>query len=308
MRAFKVAATERRNPHSSGLDRKTTLQILRVINREDASVARAVARELPAIAQAVDAIARAFKRGGRLIYVGAGSSGRIGALDASECAPTFGVERTRVQAIIAGGRRALTDAVEGAEDSETRGAREIAARRVGADDVVVGIAATGTTPFVLGVLREARRRNAITVALTANRGTPMAKLARITIAPETGPEVITGSTRMKAGTAQKMVLNMLSSAAMVRAGRVYDNLMIDVAMTNEKLRQRAVRILEQASGKTASAAEHALRQSGHDLRTALVMLKSGATRDEARKRLSAAGGDLRKALARGASRSGRTRK
>jgi N-acetylmuramic acid 6-phosphate etherase len=308
LRASKVPATERRNPRSSGLDRKTTLEILRVINREDEGVARAVARELPAIARAVDAIALAFRRGGRLIYVGAGSSGRMGALDASECPPTFGVPRARVQAIIAGGRRALTDAVEGAEDSGARGVREIAARRVGANDVVVGIAAAGTTPFVLAALREARKRKAFTVALTANRGATIAKLARVTIAPETGAEVITGSTRMKAGTAQKMVLNMLSTAAMVRGGRVYDNLMIDVAMTNEKLRRRAVRILEQASGKTALAAEHALRQSGHDLRTALVMLKTGATRDEARKRLAAARGDLRKALESGAARRGRSRK
>ena len=308
LRASKVPATERRNPCSSGLDRKTTLEILRVINREDEGVARAVARELPAIARAVDAIALAFRRGGRLIYVGAGSSGRMGALDASECPPTFGVPRARVQAIIAGGRRALTDAVEGAEDSGARGVREIAARRVGANDVVVGIAAAGTTPFVLAALREARKRKAFTVALTANRGATIAKLARVTIAPETGAEVITGSTRMKAGTAQKMVLNMLSTAAMVRGGRVYDNLMIDVAMTNEKLRRRAVRILEQASGKTALAAEHTLRQSGHDLRTALVMLKTGATRDEARKRLGAARGDLRKALESGAARRGRSRK
>ena len=307
-RATKLAATERPNPRSSGLDRKTTLEILRIINREDARVAAAVARELPAIARAVDAIARAFRRGGRLIYVGAGSSGRMGALDASECPPTFGVPRSRVQAVIAGGRRALTDAVEGAEDSGTQGAREIAARRVGANDVVVGIAAAGTTPYVIGALREARKRKAFTVALTANRNTPMAKLARVAIAVETGPEVLTGSTRMKAGTAQKMVLNMLSTAAMVRVGRVYDNLMIDVAMTNEKLLRRAVRILQQASGKTALAAEHALRQSGHDLRTALVMLKSGATREEARTRLAAERGDLRRALESGAARNRRYRK
>ena len=307
-RAPKVPATERRNPRSSGLDRKTTIEILRIINREDASVARAVARELPAIARAVDAIALAFLRGGRLIYVGAGSSGRMGALDASECPPTFGVPRARVQAIIAGGRTALTDAVEDAEDSGVRGAREIAAKHVGANDVVVGIAAAGTTPFVLGALREARKRKAFTVALTANRGAAIAKLARVTIAPETGAEVITGSTRMKAGTAQKMVLNMLSTSAMVRAGRVYDNLMIDVAMTNQKLRRRAVRILEQASEKTALAAKHALRKSGHDLRTALVMLKTGATRDEARKRLAAARGDLRKVIEGGAAPSGHSRK
>jgi N-acetylmuramic acid 6-phosphate etherase len=296
-RARKLLATERRNPRSSGLDRMSTIRILRTIHREDASVARAVERELPKIERAVDAIARAFARNGRLIYTGAGSSGRMGALDASESPPTFGVPRTRVQAIIAGGRRALTDSIEGAEDSPKNGARAIAAKNVGRNDVVVGIAATGATPFILGALREARKRKSFTIALTANRNSPMAKVAHLTIAPETGPEVIAGSTRMKAGTAQKMVLNMLSTAAMVRAGRVFDNLMIDVAMTNQKLRSRAVRILEQASGKSASDAEHALRQSGHDLRTALVMLKTGATRAEARKKLAAAQGDIRKALA-----------
>jgi len=296
-RGRKLPATERQNPRSGGLDLKSTLGILRVIQREDSGVARAVGRELPAIARAVDGIARAFKRGGRLFYVGAGSSGRMGALDASECPPTFGVPRTRVQAIMAGGRRALTDAVEGAEDSATDGAKQIALRDVGANDAVVGIAATGTTPFVLGALREARKRGAFTIALTANGNSPIAKLARVRIAPQTGPEVITGSTRMKAGTAQKMVLNMLSTAAMVRAGRVYDNLMIDVAMTNEKLKRRGVRILEMATGRDASVAEHALRQAGHDLRTALVMLKSGASAAIARKRLTEAGGDIRKALA-----------
>lgn len=303
MKSRKLAATERRNPRSAGLDGKTTLGILRTIHREDASVARAVGRELPRIAKAVDAIAGAFRHGGRLIYVGAGSSGRMGALDASECTPTFSAPRTQVQAIIAGGRRALTEAVEGAEDSSKNGAREIARRRVGENDVVVGIAATGTTPFVLGALREAKRRKAFTIALTANRHSLIARAARLTIAPQTGPEVIAGSTRMKAGTAQKMVLNMLSTASMVRSGRVYDNMMIDVAMTNDKLRERAVRILEAATGKKASAVKHALGQTRHDLRTALVMLKTGMTRTEAQRRLRESRGDIRAALAR--SRRGR---
>jgi len=304
-RSSKLRATERRSSRSLGLDRKTTLEILRIINREDASVARAVERELPKIARAVDAIVRAFRNGGRLIYAGAGSSGRMGVLDASECPPTFGVSKARVQGIIAGGRRALTDAVEDAEDSARQGARAILAKHVGANDVVVGVAAAGTTPFVIGALNAAKTRKAFTVALTANRNAPISKIARITIRPETGPEVITGSTRMKAGTAQKMVLNMLSTAAMVRTGRVYDNLMIDVAMTNDKLQRRAVRILEQASGATTSAAEHALRQSGRDLRTALVMLETGETRNDARKRLASAYGDLRKALTESAARNRR---
>jgi len=302
VRGHKLPATEQRNRRSSGLDRKSTLGILRIIQREDASVAHAVARQLPAIARVVDAIAAAFRRGGRLIYVGAGSSGRMGYLDASECPPTFGVPRSRVQAIMAGGRRALTRAVEGAEDSAAAGAKEIASLSVGRNDAVVGIAATGTTRFVIGALREARKRKAYTIALTADRRSQLARIARMTIAPQTGPEVIAGSTRMKAGTAQKMVLNMLSTAAMVRTGRVYDNLMINVAMTNEKLRQRGVRIVAMATGRSASAALHAVRQAGHDLRIALVMLKSGTTAEIARKRLASAGGDIRKAIATGATR------
>jgi N-acetylmuramic acid 6-phosphate etherase len=295
-RTVSLPETERRNPRSSGLERKTTMQVLRIVNREDASVARAVARELPAIARTIDKIVESFRSGGRLIYVGAGSSGRMGAMDASECPPTFGVSRERVQAILAGGRRAMTRAVEDAEDSPLDGAREVAAKRLGPMDVIVGIAATGTTPFVLGALREARRRGATTVALTADRRSPIARLAQIVIAPATGPEVITGSTRMKAGTAQKLVLNMLSTVAMIRMGYVYDNLMINVAMTNEKLRRRGVRILETATGAKTSSVEHALRQAGHDLRAALVVLKARVEAKQARQLLVASKGDLRKAI------------
>jgi N-acetylmuramic acid 6-phosphate etherase len=302
-RANKLPETERRNPRSAGLDRKSTIQILRILNREDASVPKAVARQLPAIVKAVDKIVRAFHSGGRLIYVGAGSSGRIGALDAAECAPTFGVSETQVQAILAGGSRAMTHSIEGAEDSAKDGAVQVAARNISSNDVVVGIAATGTTPFVIGALREARRRGATTVALTANRRGPISRFAQIVIAPETGPEVITGSTRMKAGTAQKLVLNMLSTVAMIRMGYVYDNLMANMAMTNAKLRRRGVRILEAASGRALSPVEHALRQSGHDLRSALVILKTGVDAKKARSLLAASNGDLRKAIAAGKTRS-----
>jgi N-acetylmuramic acid 6-phosphate etherase len=298
-RSARLPETERRNPRSAGLDRKSTIQVLKILNREDASVPRAVARELPAIARAVDKIVRAFRNGGRLIYVGAGSSGRMGALDAAECPPTFGVPQTQVQAILAGGLRAMTHAVEGAEDSPRDGAKQIASRRVGPNDVVVGIAATGTTPFVLGALRESKRRGATTVALTANRRTPIGRLAEIAIAPSTGPEVIAGSTRLKAGTAQKLVLNMLSTAAMVRMGFVFDNLMINVSLTNDKLRQRAVRIIEAASGIRTSSVEHAVRQAGHDLRAALVMLKAGVDAQQARWLLAASRGNLRRAIAAG---------
>ena len=210
-----LPVTERRNPRSAGLDQKSTLEILRIINREDSQVPRAIARTIPQIARVVDQVVKAFQKGGRLIYVGAGSSGRMGALDAAEVPPTFGIPADRVQAVMAGGPNAMWKAVEGAEDSLRNGAAEMAARRVNQNDVVLGIAAVGTTPFVLGALQEARRRKAFTAALTANPRSAIAKLAKITIAPQTGPEVLTGSTRMKAGTAQKLVLNMISTTAMV---------------------------------------------------------------------------------------------
>jgi N-acetylmuramic acid 6-phosphate etherase len=292
-----VPATEQRNPRSRGLDRKSTREILRILSREDARVPAAVAREIPAIASAVDEIAKALRNGGRLIYAGAGTSGRLGALDAAECPPTFGTPPRLVRAVVAGGRRALTQAVEGAEDSRTRGQRDLAALRVNKRDVVVGLSASGTTPYVLAALRHARHCGACTVGVTSNRRSPLARLARIVIAPYAGPEAIAGSTRLKAGTAQKLVLNMLSTAAMVRFGCVYDNWMINVALTNRKLRRRGLRILEQATGASASAAAHALRQAGHNLRVALVMLKTGASPAAARSSLNAARGDLHKAFA-----------
>jgi len=288
--------TEHRNPASRNLDRLSATAILRLMNREDRKVAILVGKQIPAIARAVDAIVRAIGSGGRLIYVGAGTSGRLAVLDAAECPPTFGVPATQVQALIAGGKRAVTGAVEGAEDSAANGARDLRATRLTSKDVVVGIAASGTTPYVLGAMQYARKRRTTTVALTSNRRSPMAKLAKIVIAPEVGPEVVTGSTRLKAGTSQKLVLNMLSTAAMVRLGHVYENLMIDVMLTNEKLRGRAKRILAEASGKDLSSAERAMRQSGHNLRVALVMLRRGLDAAQARKRLGSVSGNLRRAL------------
>ena len=266
------------------------------MNREDRRVAVAVGRELPAIALAAEAIADAIRKGGRLIYVGAGSSGRMGVLDAAECPPTFGTSPKLVQALIAGGRRAITRAVEGAEDSERNGERDLRSKKLTRKDVVVGIAASGTTPYVVGALKFARKRGAATVAVTSNLRMPVGRLAKIVIAPEVGPEVLTGSTRLKAGTSQKMVLNMLSTAVMARLGHLYENLMIDVVITNEKLAKRALRILAEASGKRVSAAEHALRAAGHDLRVALVMLKLRIGAADAKKRLKEERGDLRKAL------------
>jgi N-acetylmuramic acid 6-phosphate etherase len=291
-------ATEQRNPRTRELDAKSTLDILRAIHREDATVAKVIARAIPAIARAVDAAAKALRGGGRIFYVGAGTSGRLAALDAAELPPTFGTPPRLIQAVIAGGRRALTHAVEGAEDNRAQGARDLAARRLRAGDVVVGITASGATPYVLGALEFARRRGAVTVGVTSNPRTPILRLARIPIATLTGPEVITGSTRMKAGTAQKMVLNMLSTGTMVRMGRVYDNWMIGVALTNRKLQARGLRILVQASGATVAEATRALRQSGHNMAAALVMLKTGVSGSEAHRRLRDANGNVRDALAR----------
>jgi N-acetylmuramic acid 6-phosphate etherase len=293
---LKTAKTEQRNPHSRGLDRKPTLEILSVLNREDARVALAVRRELPKIARAVRAIVKAFGSGGRLIYVGAGTSGRLAVLDAAECPPTFGTSPKMVQAIIAGGARALRHAAEGAEDSAPDGAKDLLRIKVSRNDVVVGIAASGSTPYVLGALKLAKQRGAVTVGVTSNPRSPLACQTQIAIAPDTGPEVITGSTRLKAGTAQKMVLNLLSTAAMVRIGRVYENWMVHVALTNNKLRRRGARILEEATGVDVSTAEHALRQSGHNLPAALIRLQTGASARAARKSLTATRGNVRLAM------------
>jgi N-acetylmuramic acid 6-phosphate etherase len=292
----KLLGTEQRNPQSLGLDRKSTLGILRLMNREDARVAPAVRAALPQIARAVDAIVRAFRQGGRLFYVGAGTSGRLAVLDAAECPPTFGTPASMVKAVMAGGRRAILRAVEGAEDSTARGARDLAKAGLKRGDVVVGIAASGTTPYVLGALRLARRRGAATVGVTSNPRSPLAQLPQIPIVTETGPEVLTGSTRLKAGTAQKMVLNMLSTAAMVRMGRIYENQMAYLIATNEKLRRRSVRILADAAGASVSTAKHALRQAGHDLPLALVMLKTGLSAANAQQLLSEAAGNVRQAV------------
>jgi len=293
---LKHLKTEQANPRSRGLDQKSSLAIVRLINFEDARVARAVGRELPKIARAVDAIADSLGSGGRLFYVGAGTSGRIAFLDAAECPPTFGTPPKLVQAVIAGGRKALRHAVEHAEDSARNGARDLARVKLKPRDVVVGIAASGTTPYVLGAIRYSRRVGAMTIGLTSNPASPLARLVQVTIAPNTGPEVLAGSTRMKAGTAQKMVLNMLSTGAMVRLGKVYENWMIRVKLTNEKLQKRAARILEQAAGVSASKARHALRQARHDLPLALVMLCTGANSQEAQRRLAKSRGNVRVAM------------
>jgi len=275
----------------------SSLEIVRLMNREDRRIAPAIGRQLPAIARAVDGIVNAIRHGGRLLYIGAGTSGRLGVLDASECPPTFGVSPNLVRALIAGGAPAIHNPVEGAEDDRAQARRDLRKIHFCRKDVLVGLAASGTTPYVLSAIAFATRKGALTIGVTANAKSPLAQAARIAIAPSVGPEVLTGSTRLKAGTAQKMVLNMLSTASMVRLGHAYQNLMIDLTRTNKKLKDRAGRILIEASGKEVSAVEHALRQSEHHLRVALIMLKRGFSAELARKALHEAGGNLRRALA-----------
>ncbi len=287
--------TEARNPRTMDLDRISTLELVSALNREDLTVAPAVTAVLPQVARAVELIVARLRRGGRLIYTGAGTSGRLGVLDASECPPTFGVAPETVQGLMAGGPDALRHPQEGAEDDPAAGAADLARLLVGSDDVVVGVAASGRTPYVIGALQEARRRGAATVALACNPQAQMAGLADVAISPATGPEAVMGSTRLKAGTAQKMVLNMLSTAAMVQLGKVYTNLMVDMMPGNEKLRARAVRMVQLATGAGAEEAAAALQACGH-AKTAIVHLLSGAAPDRCRQALAEAAGVVRTAL------------
>ncbi len=294
---LKRMGTEKTNAAASGIDRMSAVQIARLINREDAKVAAAVKRALPQIGRAIDLITAALKKGGRLIYVGAGTSGRIAALDAAECPPTFNTDPKTVQFVIAGGPAALVGAVEASEDSRELGRSEMAKRKPGKNDVVVGIAASGRTPFTVAAVAYARSRGAETVAVTCNSNSPLEKAAHIAIVTEVGPEVISGSSRMKAGTAQKMVLNMLSTGAMTRLGYVYDGLMVNVHLKNEKLMERGLSILQQATGRDRPEAEHALRNAGNRVPVALVMLQTGASRALAERSLRAAVGHVRSAIA-----------
>lgn len=296
MRRKEQRRTEQRNQASKNLDHMSSREIVLLMSREDHKVAPAVAREVPEIARAVDGIVARMHKGGRLLYVGAGTSGRLGVLDASECPPTFGTPPELVRALIAGGHKAITHPVEGAEDSQTDARRDLKKIRLAKNDTLVGLAASGSTPYVLAAIAYAKRRGALTIAVTANRKSPLVAAAHFAITPDVGPEVLTGSTRLKAGTAQKMILNMLSTATMVRLGHAYENLMIDLTKTNRKLRGRAKRILIEATGKNVSDVEHALRQSKHNLRIALIMLKRHISAEKAVHALEAADGDLRRAL------------
>lgn len=288
--------TEQRNEAARDLDRRSALEIARIINREDRKVAAAVAKALPKIAKAIDWIADAIRNGGRLIYVGTGTSGRLGALDASECPPTFGVDSGVVQFRIAGGERALAHAAEGSEDSSEEGERDLAMLDPTRNDVVVGIAASGRTPYTLAAIEYARRQGAKTVAVTCNLKSPLERAAELAIVVEVGPEVVAGSSRMKAGTAQKMVLNMLSTGAMTRLGYVYGNQMVNVHTRNSKLMARGVGILESAAGMSTSEAERALRKADGHVPAALVAAKAEVSVGAARKFLLTAHGNVREAI------------
>lgn len=294
--------TERRNARSRNIDTESTLGIVEIINTEDARVAAAVGREKRPLAAAVDLIVAAFRRGGRLFYVGAGTSGRLGVLDASECPPTYGTDPALVQGIIAGGRRALVRSVEGAEDHPEAGAAAMDKKRVSDRDVVVGIAACGVTPFVQGALDRAKARGAKTAFVTCAPEAKRYIRADIIINPVVGPEVVTGSTRMKAGTATKLVLNTLTTAAMIKMGKVYGNLMVDLRATNAKLRDRAERIVMAATGVTRPRARKLLQAARGLAKVAIVMHSQKADFDEACTLLDAADGFVRKAIGRGKTR------
>jgi N-acetylmuramic acid 6-phosphate etherase len=289
--------TEARNSAAARLDTSSPLKIARIINAEDARVAPAVRHALPQIARAIELIASALDRGGRLIYVGAGTSGRIAALDAAECPPTFNTDPRMVQFVMAGGTKALGAAVEANEDSRALGRRDMAAKKPRKNDVVVGIAASGRTPYTIAAVEYARHCGANTVALTCNRGSALAKAADLPIVVEVGPEVVAGSSRMKAGTAQKMVLNMLSTGAMARLGYVYGNLMVNVHLKNRKLVQRGITILENAAEVDERQARRTLRQAANSVPVALVMLRAGVGAQEAERCLRSAKGHVRKAIA-----------
>jgi N-acetylmuramic acid 6-phosphate etherase len=293
---LKTLTTERRNPASVDIDSRETIQVLRVINNEDKKVAFAVEHELPYIADAVDIVAGALKKGGRLFYVGAGTSGRIAVQDAAECPPTFGSDLEMIQALIAGGKPALFKAQEGAEDREDNGANDIMAHGINQNDVVCGIAASRRTPYVIGAIRKAHELHAKTIFITTNPRSQFNHEVDLAICPDVGPEVIMGSTRMKSGTAQKMILNMITTAAMIKLGKVYENMMVDLQTTNKKLEERSKRILMIATGVDYEKAAQTLKKADGHIKTALVMIRANVGAKEARRRLTLSDGFVRRAI------------
>lgn len=288
--------TEKRNDKSMGLDSYSSLEILKIMNKEDDTIPKAIETRLPQIEAAVERIIKTFNKGGRLFYIGAGTSGRLGILDAVECVPTFGTPPEMVQGLIAGGEGAMMKAVEGAEDDLQLAEKDLRERGITANDTVVGIAASGRTPYVIGGLKFARQLGASTVSLSCNKDAEISQEAEIAIEVEVGAEVLTGSTRLKSGTAQKLVLNMLSTTSMIGIGKVYNNLMVDVQPTNEKLRARAVRIIMQATDADFATATAAYEQSELHVKTAIVMILCQVNVDEARQRLATSNGFIKNAL------------
>ena len=288
--------TERQNEATKNLDLMSALELVTVMNHEDAGVPQAIGRVLPQIAMAVDLIANQLSRGGRLIYVGTGTSGRIGALDASECPGTFGVSNGMVQFVMAGGDDAVAHPSEASEDSAADGKSDMAARNPGDVDVVVGIAASGRTPYTISALQYAASQGAATIAVACNRGSALARAAKIRIEVEVGPEVLTGSSRLKAGTAQKLICNMLTTGAMAQLGYVYSNLMVNLQLKNEKLMERGIQIVEYLAQVDRNVAVRTLQDAGMSLPLALVMLKASVTKDEAERKLHRANGNVRKAI------------
>jgi N-acetylmuramic acid 6-phosphate etherase len=296
MNNLSMLTTEKRNERSASIDNQSTIDILTIINNEDRKVADAVQKVLPEVEKVVDAVCRSIKNGGRLFYVGAGTSGRIGILDAVECPPTYSTPPELVQGIIAGGNKAIEKAVEGAEDDKGLGAESLRKRNLTDLDVVIGIAASGRTPFVAGALEYAREIGARTVSLSNNENSIISRHADIRLEVVTGPEVITGSTRMKAATAQKMILNMITTASMIKVGKVYENLMVDVKVSNQKLKERANSIVCTVTGVPYENADSVLAVTDYEVKPAIVMIKAGVPLEKARELLAEADGYVRKAI------------
>lgn len=288
--------TESRNQNTLDIDQVSTLEMVKKINDEDKKVAIAVENELPQIAKAIDSIVERMKKGGRLIYIGAGTSGRLGILDASECPPTYGVSEELVQGIIAGGQEAIFRAKEGAEDSKELAIIDLKDKNINENDTIVGLAASGRTPYVIGGLEYANEIGALTVSVTCNKDSGVAKVSQISIAPVVGPEAVTGSTRLKSGTAQKLVLNMLSTGTMIKMGKVYGNLMVDVKATNEKLVERSKKIVCEATGVSIQESEEVLKETDFDVKLAIFMILSNLEKEVAKEKLENSNGYIKEAL------------
>ena len=288
--------TESRNSSSLNIDKVSTLDMVKIINNEDKKVALAVEKELVKIAEAIDGIVSGMQKGGRLIYIGAGTSGRLGILDASECPPTYGVSEELVQGIIAGGTEAIFRAKEGAEDSKELAIEDLKSKNITENDTIVGLAASGRTPYVIGGLEYANKIGALTVSITCNANSEVAKVSKVSIAPVVGAEVVTGSTRMKAGTAQKLVLKMLSTGTMIKLGKRYGNLMVDVRATNKKLVERAKKIVCEATGVDREVAEKVLKETNYDVKLSILMILTGLDINEAKEKLTQNKGYIAKAM------------